>query len=221
MVGRRNTGMDRGALRVGKREIVVRPMGPDYFMADVEPGGVAVELTCRQSAPVWPNLAYVAYYKKLTQAYGAAAILAWDNRSVVGFLPFRPKEFGMPSLPSCIHYVATAEGDENGPPVSSIENGAPTPFRELASRTLIVHCISVKPALRRNGVGLAMVACLVDWARAKGWDRIQGSAFLDGDWGWLPNVGFWEKAGFTRGTEEESELEYGPSVGFHLDLNER
>ena len=212
--------MEPKTIRLEDTEIVIRPMGLDYLIADMEPAGLTVELTCRQFAEVWPNPTYVTYYRKLTNAYGAAAILAWQNRSVVGFLPFQPQAFGMPSLPGCIHYVATEEGDENGPPAQSIEKGTPTPFEELPARTLVVHCVSVTPELRRHGLGTAMARYLVDWARAEGWERIQGSTFLSGDWGWLPNVAFWEKAGFTRGTTEESTLEFGPSVGFHIDLNE-
>jgi hypothetical protein len=35
------------------------------------------------------------------------------------------------------------------------------------------------------------------------------------------NIEFREKAGFTRGTKEESTLEFGPSVGFHMDLKSK
>ena len=196
-------------------------MGSDYFMADTEPDGLIVELTCRQFAKVWPNRLYIAYYQKITEAYGASAIFAWQNRTVVGFLPFEPVNCGVPALPNCIHYVTGQFGEPDEARSEMIAQSTATPFADLHSKTLKVHCINVKQAFRRRGLGSAMARYLVEWARPQGWERIEGSAFLDGDWGWLPNVEFWEKVGFVRGNEKESTLEFGPSIGFHMDLKSK
>lgn len=201
---------------VGGSEITIRPMGRDYIMASAEPEGVTVQLACRQCAGVWPNPIYVEYYTRLTRAYGAAAILAWQGKAVVGVLPFRPLESAPRYLPHCFNYVPEEPGD---PGLSDVQGSPPIPFEDLESRTLVVQCASVREDLRRTGLGAAMVAYLVDWAREHRWDRIQGSAFIEGDWQWLPGVAFWEKAGFARGREDESTLEFGRSCGFHYDLS--
>ena len=203
-------------LTIGDADITIRPMGLDYIMASAEPEGVTVQLACRECADIWPNPIYVEYYTQLTRAYGAASILAWQNKAVVGVLPFRPLESAPQHLPHCFNYVAKEPGDPN---LSDVQESPPTPFDELESRTLVVQCASVRPDMRRTGLGTAMARYLVDWARRNRWDRIQGSAFVEGDWGWLPGVRFWENAGFVRGTEDESTLEYGPSCGFHYDIS--
>ena len=86
--------------------VVIRPMDTGYLMADREPNGVEVAVGCRVVAnpQQWPNPMYVTYYRKLTHAYGACAILAWQEQAVVGFLPFVPTGCGM-GLPHCLHYV--------------------------------------------------------------------------------------------------------------------
>jgi len=45
-----------------------------------------------------------------------------------------------------------------------------------------------------------MVRYLVEWARANRWQRIEGWAFENSDFGWLPDIAFWEKCGFRRGS---------------------
>ena len=198
-------------------ETTIRPMGEDYLMADAEPDGITVDLTCRASAKAWPNPIYSVYYRKLTDAYGAAAILAWQDTAVVGFLPFKPHGFAS-ALPHCIHYVPGEAGVPDESELTAIQRATPVAFGDLDPKVLVVQCASVKPELRGKGLGTAMASYLVDWARERGWERIQGSAFIDGDWGWLPNVEFWEGVGFTRGADAESTLEFGPSCGFHIDL---
>jgi GNAT superfamily N-acetyltransferase len=203
------------SLRIDEAEITIRPMGLDYIMADTESEGIAVELACRDCASVWPNPIYVEYYTQLTRAYGAAAILAWQSKAVVGAVPFRPLESAPRYLPHCFNYVPEEPGD---PDLTDVHGSPPIPFEDLESKTLVVQCAIVKPGLRGHGLGTAMATYLVDWAREHGWERIQGSAFIDGNWQWLPNVKFWEKAGFSRGTDEDSTLEFGPSCGFHSDI---
>lgn len=180
-------------LTIDGAAVAVRPMGGDYLFADQEPAGVKVAVDCRLVAPPerWPNPLYVTYYRKLTEAYGACAILAWQQRTVVGFLPFAPIGCGQ-RLPSCVHYV-----DDDA--LREVQAFRPAPQEEMRERVLETHCLSVARPLRRKGLGTAMVGCLVDWARAHGWRRIQGWAFEQSDFGWLPDIAFWEKCGFRRG----------------------
>jgi GNAT superfamily N-acetyltransferase len=202
-------------VRVGDTDITIRQMGADYLMADSEPEGVSVQLTCRQFAEVWPNPIYATYYGKLTEAYGAAAILAWQGNAVVGFLPFTPQGSRL-ALPHCIHYVPGSDGELTDPDADPVERTPLDVFEGLDPKVLVVQCVSVQPELRREGLGTEMVRYLVDWAREQGWERIEGSAFIRGDWKWLPDVEFWENAGFTRGAQEDSTLEFGPSCAFHI-----
>ncbi len=204
-------------VRVGDADITVRQMGADYLMADAEPEGVSVQLTCREFAEVWPNPIYATYYDKLTRAYGAAAILAWQGSAVVGFLPFRPRGCGI-ALPHCIHYVPGKNGEPTDPDADAVERTPLVASEDLDPKALVVQCVSVKPDLRRQGLGTEMVRYLVEWAAAQGWERIEGCAFIGGDWKWLPDVDFWVDAGFTRGRQEDSTLEFGPSCAFHMAL---
>jgi len=185
--------MDSSAIAIDGVPIVIRPMGADYLMADQEPKGVEVAVGCRVCAKPeqWPNPMYVAYYGKLTAAYGACAILAWQDQTVVGFLPFVPAQCGI-DLPFCLHYV-----DEEG--MADVKAFSPVPKDDMSPRALRTHCLSVKQAMRRKGLGSQMVRYLVAWARANEWQRIAGWAFEKSDFGWLPDIVFWERCGFKRG----------------------
>ena len=176
-----------------RREIHIRPMGMDYIMSAQEPPGIEVAVGCRVHVDPekWPNPMYVTYYKKLTEAYGACAILAWQDRTVVGFLPFTPTECGQ-RLPACVHYVDKER-------MAEVRAFAPVPQSDLSPKALKTHCLSVRESMRRKGLGSQMVRYLVEWARANGWERIQGWAFETSDFGWLPDIVFWEKCGFKRG----------------------
>jgi GNAT superfamily N-acetyltransferase len=201
----------------------IRPMGLDYVIAAQEPAGISVEIGCRAAAAIWPNPLYVAYYSKLTEAYGSCAILAWQGSAVVGFLPFRPRECGLPDLPYCIHYAPGASAELDKPDADAVTAAVPIPFADLGPKELQVHCLSVKPSLRRRGLGSALVRYLIDWAREQGWERIEGGfAFAEGGYGWLPNIAFWEGLGFTREAprmyDGRDPIEGKPGFGFGLDL---
>ena len=135
------------------------------------------------------------------KAYGASAITAWQDKTLVGFLPFMPVNCGMPEMIFC---VVGGEGGEQ-PSLDRINSSEPIPFEQLTPKVLKVQCASVawNRNMYRKGIGSAMAQYLVDWARENGWERIQGWAFespeIDDSYRWLPSVQFWEKAGFQRG----------------------
>ena len=208
--------MEARAVTIEGISITVKPMGTDYIMADQEPDGIEVAVACRAyAAPEkWPNPMYVTYYRKLTEAYGACAILAWQEKSVVGFLPFTPPGCGQ-RLPACVHYV-----DEEDMP--GVQSFVPVPQESLSPKLLKTHCLSVKGPLRRKGLGSQMVGCLVEWARANGWERIEGWAFENGDYGWVPNIEFWEHCGFRRGKARGwDEHITDPGYEYSLELQDR
>ena len=193
--------------------VTIRPMGIDYVMSDQEPPGVEVAVGCRTDVGPgkWPNPMYVTYYKKLTEAYGTCAILAWQERTVVGFLPFTPTECGQ-CLPACVGYV-----DEED--MADVRAFTPVPQKDLSPKVLKTHCLSVKASMRRKGFGSQMVRYLVEWARANGWERIQGWAFEKSDFGWLPSIVFWEKCGFNRGKARGwDECITDPGFEYYMEL---
>lgn len=193
--------------------VTIRPMDMDYIMADQEPPGIEVAVACRLLADPakWPNPMYVTYYEKLTRAYGACAILAWQADTVVGFLPFAPLDCGH-RLPSCLHYV----DDDDMREVAAF---SPVPQTTMSPKVLVTHCLSVKQSLRRQGLGSEMVRYLAEWASASGWERIQGWAFEKSTFGWLPDIVFWEKCGFRRGKARGwDECITDPGFEYHMDL---
>ena len=129
--------MDPTAATIDGIPIVVQPMDMSYIMSDQEPAGIEVAVDCRSYAEPgkWPNPMYVTYYGKLTEAYGACAILAWQETAVVGFLPFTPPGCGQ-RLPACVHYV----DEEDMPDVQSF---VPVPQESLSPMLLKTHCLSV------------------------------------------------------------------------------
>ncbi len=188
-------------------------MDTEYLMADQEPAGLTVSVECRVRArpEQWPNPMYVTYYRKLTDAYGACAILAWQSQTIVGFLPFVPVDCGI-SLPHCLHYVHAEE-------IPQVEAFMPTPESEMEQRALRTHCLSVAEPLRRKGLGSDMVRYLVDWAREHQWQSIEGWAFETSDFGWLPDIGFWEKCGFKRGKARGwDEHITDPGIEYYMEL---
>jgi GNAT superfamily N-acetyltransferase len=205
--------MNTRQMRFDGKFTVIRPMDASYLMADREPEGVTVSVPCRTCAKPhqWPNPMYVTYYRELTDAYGACAILAWQSHEIVGFLPFVPLGCGI-RLPHCFHYVDAGQAAE-------VEAFVPIPTSEMPRRVLSTHCLSVKHSMRRKGLGSELVRYLAGWARANGWERIQGWAFEKSDFGWIPDIVFWEKCGFKRGKARGWDEDItDPGYEYYMDL---
>jgi GNAT superfamily N-acetyltransferase len=139
---------------------------------------------------------------KLTRNYGACAILARAGSRVVGQLRFYPKIIldrggaeGFCLLQDFPYGPADDFGDEEFPGLEQLED-----------KTLAVHCLMTGSSLRkdnpfqRKGIGSRMVQFLIQWAKAKGWERIEADAFED-----IPiiyeitgsaGITFWQKLGF-------------------------
>jgi hypothetical protein len=148
------------------------------------------------------NLAFLA---RMTERYGACAVLARDGDRVVGQLRFYPKAvFEMAASPDgpglCLQQTAP-----NGPAEDFADRAFP-PLEEMADRTLRVHCIMTgspgqkENPYQRKGVGSRLVRALADWARERGWAALEVRTYAD-----LPCLyavtgaagrTFWEKLGF-------------------------
>jgi len=140
---------------------------------------------------------------KLTRTYGSCAILAREGDRIVGQLRFYPRAVwnleGAGGL--CLQ-----QDYPSGPIEDFADNDFP-PLSRMEDRTLAVHCLMTgSPQQRENpfqrrGIGSRMAGCLIEWAAANGWERIEADAFeelpviykITGSAGYR----FWEKLGFT------------------------
>lgn len=188
-------------------------MGEDYVAGDDPDGaGITYGVKCWPGKKVegqWPNPQIAAYFRKVMAAYGTGAIMTWQERKLVGLLPFMPVDCGLPQMSFCVCAPAATQT-----PLERIIPARATPFAELTPKVLWVECLSVNRNLYRKGIGSAMVRFLVDWAREQGWERIEGRAFaspdIDDAYRWIPSIEFWGKLGFSR-TKEDSFDCGGPS----------
>ncbi len=140
---------------------------------------------------------------KLTRVYGACAIVVRAGDEVVGLLRFYPKAVwdmvGAGGL--CL------QQDHPWGPADDFANSDFPPLAHIQDRTLVVHCLMTGCArqkehpYQRKGLGSQMVRTLIEWAKLKGWSRIEAAAFED-----LPIIyeitgsaghTFWEKLGFS------------------------
>jgi len=92
-----------------------------------------------------------------------------------------------------------------GPVDDFVDSDFPDPA-QIEDKTLVVHCLMTGSALQeenpyqRKGIGRRMVKALIEWAKTKGWERIEADSFED-----LPVIyegtgsaghTFWERLGF-------------------------
>jgi hypothetical protein len=193
--------MEERTIQIDGVPTVIRPMGTDYVVGD-DPADAAVEYAIKcwpgRSVPGrWPNAPIVAYFRKIMDAYGTGAITAWQERRLVGLLPFMPVNCGMPEMVFCVCHPFSGQTS-----IEEINAASPTPFEALSPKVLKAQCASVSMNLYRRGLGTDMARYLVDWANEQGWERIEGFAFSDADffdaYKWLPSIHFWKKAGFEQ-----------------------
>ena len=140
--------------------------------------------------------------EKLTQTYGACAILAHAGESVVGQLRFYPRAiWDMESAGE----MCLLQDFPYGP----ADDFAGTDFPRLdqiADKTLAIHCLMTGSSqqeenpFQRKGIGTRMTRFLIQWAKDKGWEHIAVDAFED-----IPmiyeitgsaGIIFWQKLGF-------------------------
>jgi len=171
------------------------PLTPDTIMNPEPHPRVPWTELCARNIPL---------LEKLTDTYGACAILARDGERIVGQLRFYPKALqgmaGTEELEFCMQQVYP-----HGPQDDFVERAFPA-RADLSEKTLLVHCLMTgSPSQKENpylrkGVGTRLVRFLTDWARAQGWQAIEAKTHED-----IPllyamsgSAGrtFWEKLGF-------------------------
>jgi len=198
-------------------ELVVEPMRKDFILWRCLHGGPLNRENIDAPPPNpevdWPYVRArnMPLLLKLTQAYGACAILAREGDDVVGSLRFYPKalcESGDAGAGFCIQQRPPA-----GPPDDLAAHDFP-PLAAPADKTLFVHCmmITAPPGeperYRRKGLATRLARELVRWATGQGWSGIEATAYEE-----LPMLyaisgvagrRFWEPLGF-RLTHQDTE----------------
>jgi GNAT superfamily N-acetyltransferase len=139
---------------------------------------------------------------KLTKTYGACAILARVEKRVVGQLKFYPRVIWDMNKAG---EMCLQQDYPNGPADDFADAEFP-PLEQIEDKTLAVHCLMTGSSLQeknpfqRKGIGKRMASFLIEWAKTKGWERIEADAFED-----IPmiyeitgsaGITFWEKLGF-------------------------
>jgi RimJ/RimL family protein N-acetyltransferase len=144
----------------------------------------------------------IPFLKRIMETYGSCAILARSGDRIVGQLRFYPKVLPgrLGSIGICLQQDFPA-----GPPDDVAGIAFPS-MADIKDRTLTIHCMmtgspqQAENPFQRRGIGSRMVRCLIQWAKAMGWESIEADAFED-----IPIIyeitgsagrTFWEKLGF-------------------------
>jgi len=187
--------------------VVIEPMTDDFLLwrclhhgplsrdtIERLPGGEVPWERCRAR-----NVPLLA---KLTQTYGACAIVACDGEQIVGHLRFYPKAV---CAVAGAGYLCLQQDYPAGPAEDFADADFP-PLSRIEDKTLAVHCLMTGSSQReenpyqRRGIGTRMVKALILWASENGWRSIEADSFED-----LPIIyeitgsaghTFWEKLGF-------------------------
>jgi hypothetical protein len=191
-------------------EITFAMLKEDFLLWRCLHGGPLDQRTIEQWPPdstmPWQALRArnVPLLKKLTQVYGACAVVALDHEQVVGQLRFYPREV-CALAGAGAEFMCLQQRAPNGPPDDFVEAVFP-PLSQLKDKTLFVHCLmtiapqSPEHTYRRKGIGSQMVRVLIDWASESGWQAIETVAYEDLDllYGITGVAGrtFWERLGF-------------------------
>ena len=187
-------------------DIVVEPMTEDFILWRCLHGGPLSRDTIDQWSPddKMPWERYGARNKallsKLTEVYGACAIVAREGDKVAGQLRFYPKAVWDMERAGFL----CLQQDPPAGPVDSFAEAHFPPRNELEDQTLEVHCVMAgspgDERYKRKGIARRMAKSLIHWAKENEWERIQANSFED-----VPILyqvtgcaghTFWEKLGF-------------------------
>lgn len=188
--------------------LVIEPMSEEFILWRCLHGGPLSNDNINRwsSTDILPFERYCSRNKplliKLTQTYGACAILARDGDHIVGQLRFYPESVcGMEGSGG----LCLMQDPPGGPLETFVESDFPE-LDQIEDKTLVVHCLMTGSSMQkenpyqRKGIGSSMVSALIEWAKTNGWERIKADAFED-----LPIIyectgsagfTFWQKLGF-------------------------
>jgi len=119
------------------------------------------------------------FFRKQVRIVGSCMVLAWDGAGVIGKMHFTTREMheaiGGPeqwSSPSCY----CVDHDGFAPAIQSFSDEELTRLLTSASRTLRVLCFNIghfDARYQGKGIAAAMLEYLKQWARERGWRRIE------------------------------------------------
>jgi hypothetical protein len=191
-------------------QLVIEPMNKDLLLwrclhnGPISSGNI--ESPASNPAVDWSRIRRrnLPLLTKLTDTYGACAIVARDGDQVIATLRFYPKALCRVSDEGGVGFCL-----QQYPPAGPTDDRAADDFPppdSIEDKTLFVHCLFVAAPpdeperYRRKGLMSEMVLELIHWAVAHQWDAIEAIAYED-----LPCLyaisgvagrRFWEKLGF-------------------------
>lgn len=190
-------------------DLVVEMMSADFILWRCLHGGPLTRENLDQPGPStdvpWDQIRSRnrPLLAKLTETYGACAVIVRDGDQIVGQLRFYPQaicELAAAGPGFCLQQTFPC-----GPADDFAEKDFP-PLDQIADKSLFIHCLMTGSfqqednPYRRQGLGSRMVHTLIAWARERGWTAIEAHAYAD-----LPciyaitgqaSTAFWEKLGF-------------------------
>lgn len=199
--------------------VVIEPMTKDFILWRCLHGGPLSKESIEQLPDEYADglmkfrAVNVPLLKKLIETYGTCAILAKDGDLVVGTLRFYPKIL---FSDGSISGFCLQQGPPYGPSESSAVRELPL-LEDIDDKTLKVHCMMTgspkqkENPYKRKGIGTRMACELIRWAKEKGWERIEATAYEEVEIMYAifgaAGKSFWEKLGFSVvKTEIEHEL---------------
>jgi GNAT superfamily N-acetyltransferase len=133
-----------------------------------------------------PGDEFGGFMSDVRERHGNCAVIAWHGQTVLGHLVFLPRAVARERRATGCEHFGPADEDEG---VLVVAN--------LAFCSLSGH------EFRGKGVGKALVATMLDWAREHDWRRVEvygtGGGLSPSDWldACIPPHPFWEGRGFT------------------------
>lgn len=175
----------------GKR-VVVRLMDDGWIINQCAGGrpfrprqGVVWKASDRCARLPVPGDQFSGLLRQAKETYGNCAAIAWHDERVLGHIVFLPRRLARDHQATGWQFYGPADTDAGTLVVMN-----------LAFCSLGGH------EFRRKGIGKALVALMVDWAREHGWCAIEvyetSGGLFPSDWfdACIPPKPFWEARGF-------------------------
>jgi len=139
-----------------------------------------------ETKPTWgesnakvPKGTIAGHLRALCQAYGSCAVLAIDEKRIVGTLRFYPSELD--------ESLQDLQREECVKAIASFNVTNLPSKQSLSPKSLHIHCFQVaevqqaattgkQSRYQRCGIGTTMLKRLITWAHEKGWDEIRAEA---------------------------------------------
>ena len=154
----------------------------------------------------WSGEPSVEFMRDIIQSYGTCAMLAWQDKKIVGQLRFYPREIArlvaVSQTDSCPNLDCRMACEPQEDQITLWVQCVMTcrPYVGSEDATLGGRFFPKEKTGARKGTGFKLVQGLISWAREHGWKRIVKVAHCDLDcfYGIVGGGGkaFWEKAGF-------------------------